>query len=212
MRGSSPPPGLCGTFFLEGLRSPQTPAAGQRPAPREKCLRIFPQILLIRLRKGVDAPGLRLSATPLASPIVANRDLLLPTPVRGIVPPQSGNLLAASKPPLRALLRARRDPRFAMGPATRIETLTDHFTVRYGQRHAGARQKTIWQNGCKRIGTDKYGDCVVGARVSMFVPIPETSVCRFQPRLLRNHPYSSVFIRRGRSFAVGRQRVRQRRL
>ena len=44
------------------------------------------------------------------------------------------DLLAASKPPLRALFRARRDPRFAMGSATRIEMLTDHFTARCGQR------------------------------------------------------------------------------
>ena len=68
-----------------------------------------------------------------------------------------------------------RDRVFAMGPATRIELLTDHFTARFGQRHAvvcsdadanagrpafakaAARQadrKTTGQNGCKRIKTE----------------------------------------------------------
>ena len=65
-----------------------------------------------------------------------------------------------------------------------------------------SRQKNIGQNGCVRIGTDKYGDRVTGARASMYViPIPQTPGCRFQPRLFRTHPYPSVPIRRGRSFA-----------
>ena len=37
---------------------------------------------------------------------------------------------------LTRLFRRIRDRGFAMGPATRIEMLTDHFTARYGQRHA----------------------------------------------------------------------------
>ena len=43
---------------------------------------------------------------------------------------------------LTRLLWRIRDRGFAMGPATRIETLTDHFTVRFGQRHAGVCGET----------------------------------------------------------------------
>lgn len=76
------------------------------------------------------------------------------------------DLLADSKPPLRALFRARRDSRFAMGPATRIEMLTDHFTVRDGQRHAIVCGET------KKYCT-YFGVCPCSVRVlSVFCPCP----------------------------------------
>ena len=112
------------------------------------------------VRKGVAAPGLCLTAPPLASPIVADRDLLSANN-------RLGNRSTANPSTLTRLFCRIRDRVFAMGPATRIEMVANLFNARCGQRYADVwgdavayasdRQKHHRQNGWKRSITEEAG-------------------------------------------------------
>ena len=60
---------------------------------------------------------------------------------------RSGYRSAANPSTLTRLLWRIRDRGFAMGHVTRIEMLTDHFTARYGQRHAD-----VWGDAVAHAG------------------------------------------------------------